>query len=97
MTQIIIAVLLFFSFMLYLVWKFSVFRKAEMDLLPDEEPETVDEILNEKVSVEGSYAKVEFGGRIIQMSIEEFAQWRLYDRKRKRQWVRDFDKVVKKL
>lgn len=91
----IAAIVIFFFFLIFLTWRMRVIQKSERELWPDQAPQTIDEVLNEKVGVEGSFVQVLFGNRVIQISPEEFVVWRTWDRKRKRQFVRDFDKVKK--
>lgn len=91
----ITAIVIFFFFLIFLTWRMRLIQKSERELWPEEAPQTIDEILNEKVEIEGSFVKVEFGNRIIQISPEEFVVWRTWDRQRKRKFVRDFDKVKK--
>lgn len=80
----------------FLIARWFIRMQADINRMPDHPLSTTDEVLNSKVPKEGGHVLVSFGGKIIQLTPEEFVVFNSWDRKRKRIFVRDFAKIKDK-
>lgn len=71
-------------------------RWAERFKMADDDPQTEEEILNQKVPKEKGYVVVAFGKDVIQLTPEQFMLWNSWTRERKRMFVREFKKAKDK-
>jgi hypothetical protein len=91
--ELTFGIIIFLIILAFSKWYYN--RRHELVSMEDCPLETVDEILNSKVPAEKRYVTVQFGKDIIQMSEAEFLVWGTWDRKRKREFVREFRKIKK--